>query len=78
MKWDAMFDMVKYKFIYHESNACADYLAKEAINSDYQWSLFHTCPIFLNALVNNDIERTDLILLVLTNARNLKRICRVT
>ncbi|ESQ29582.1 hypothetical protein EUTSA_v10024083mg [Eutrema salsugineum] len=53
--WRGMFTDVVFQFRHREANFCADILAKKAVSSDLPWSLYHSCPLFLQPYVNNDM-----------------------
>ncbi|CAL9226865.1 unnamed protein product, partial [Arabidopsis halleri] len=53
-QWKVMFTAIKINFRHREGNLCADLLAKKVINCSQQWSLYHSCPSFLNILVSHD------------------------
>ncbi|ANM70581.1 ribonuclease H superfamily polynucleotidyl transferase [Arabidopsis thaliana] len=52
--WIPSFESIEFSFKHREQNGCADFLAKQAIKENTQWSLFHSCPYFLSPYVNND------------------------
>ncbi|XP_024011837.1 uncharacterized protein LOC112086713 [Eutrema salsugineum] len=52
--WKTMFSEVSFTFRHREANQCADMLAKQALLCNTQWSLYHTCPRFLQHTVIND------------------------
>ncbi|KAL9288137.1 putative ribonuclease H domain-containing protein [Arabidopsis thaliana] len=54
--WRSGFINSKFCFTHREQNACTNLLAKKAILSPNLWSLYHSCPVFLMSLVNNDYD----------------------
>ena len=52
--WILSFESIEFSFKHREQNGYADFLAKQAIKENTQWSLFHSCPYFLSLYVNND------------------------
>lgn len=57
--WRPMFTETQFIFHHREQNTCADLLAKTAITSNKLYNVYHSCPNFLKALVNNDVNNSD-------------------
>ncbi|EFH68423.1 hypothetical protein ARALYDRAFT_887501 [Arabidopsis lyrata subsp. lyrata] len=55
-QWRKLFSSTKFTFRHREQNKCADLLAKKAVIHSNHYALYHSCPIFLYPLVNNDAE----------------------
>ncbi|XP_010513002.1 PREDICTED: uncharacterized protein LOC104788940 [Camelina sativa] len=54
--WCTKFTNIRFTFQRREHNICADLLAKTAITSSHMYALYHSCPQFLLAAVNNDCD----------------------
>lgn len=54
--WYPMLARCKFQNTKRTNNKVADALARKSFSLDSQWRMFHTCPRFLEVIVNNDIQ----------------------